>query len=120
MAGWNIDIIMKDVGLKYCLVSISGALDAYSFPKMEETLNNLFEGGNLLYIVDCKNLVYISSAGLGTLMGFAKKLRENNGDLKIIHLSNKIHNIMDVLGFTTVFEIFKTEDDAAAAFKKGK
>ena len=58
----------------------------------------------------------ISSAALGALIGFARRARENNGDLKLVKLSPKIYNIVELLGFHKILEIHQEMDAAAKSF----
>lgn len=67
-------------------------------------------------VVNMEKLSYISSAGLGVLMSTAKKLRINNGDIKLANLSTKIYGILELLGFTTVLETYKSEEEAVNSF----
>lgn len=98
------------------IVHLEGALDAYSFPRLENTLNKLREGNRTRVILDCSGLDYISSAALGTLIGFARRVREVNGDLKLAHLSKKIFNIVELLGFHKILEICPTAEEAVRKF----
>lgn len=96
---------------------LSGSLDAYSFPKLETTLNELREKERNRVVLDCASLEYISSAALGALIGFARRARESGGDLKLASLSPRIYNIMELLGFHKVLEICTNVDEAASRFK---
>ncbi|MDX1702382.1 MAG: STAS domain-containing protein, partial [Melioribacteraceae bacterium] len=63
-----------------------------------------------------EELAYISSAGLGVFMAYIEKIRENNGDIKLSNMSDKVYNIFDLLGFPLLYEIYKTEDEAVKKF----
>jgi len=98
------------------ILHLDGALDAYSFPRLEGALNKLREQNRNQVILDCRGLDYISSAALGTLIGFARRSREANGDLKLAGLSKKIYGIVELLGFHKILEIFDTVEAAAKKF----
>jgi anti-sigma B factor antagonist len=68
--------------------------------------------------VNFKDLVYISSAGLGVFMAFIEKIRENNGDIKLTTMNDKVYNIFDLLGFPLLYEIYKSEDEAVKKFEE--
>ena len=51
-------------------------------------------------------------------MAFIEKVRENNGDIKLTTMSDKVFNIFDLLGFPLLYEIFKTEDEAVKKFEE--
>ena len=98
------------------ILHLDGSLDAYSFPKLESSLNELRESKRHHVILDCANLDYISSAALGALIGFARRSREQKGDLKLARLSPKIYNIVELLGFHKILDIFKEIDQAIQKF----
>ena len=98
-------------------VRISGYLDSSTFPQLQEHLNNLMKQGNLHYLLDLENLDYISSAGLGVLMGILREVREKDGDLKIVNMSEKIERVFYLLGFSRLMKVYSTEEEALESFQ---
>lgn len=109
----------KDVG-EVSIIYLRGYLDAHTAPALENTFSNLIEKGKYLTVVNFKELAYISSAGLGVFMAFIEKMRENNGDIKLSSMNDKVFNIFDLLGFPLLYEIYKTEDEAVNKFIESK
>jgi anti-sigma B factor antagonist len=97
-------------------VKISGFLDSSTFPQLQEHLDDLLRQGNHHYLLDLANLDYISSAGLGVLMGILREVREKNGDLKIINMSEKIERVFYLLGFSRLMKVYPSEPEALDAF----
>ncbi|MBI4850944.1 MAG: STAS domain-containing protein [Acidobacteria bacterium] len=87
------------------ILSIEGYLDAHTAPKFEETIQSEIDKNNVKIIVECKNLTYISSAGLGVFMGFIEEIRDKEGDIKICGLDPKVKQIFDILHFETIYDI---------------
>lgn len=98
------------------VVRLDGALDSYSFPRLETALNELRDSQRHRVVLDCGGLDYISSAALGALIGFARRAREAGGDLKLVKLSPKIFNVVELLGFHKILEIHTSIDDAVNKF----
>ena len=116
--GCNID--MKDhkvEGFQVKVINVSGFLDAHSFPTLEKALNNVIDEGYYYLVLNLGGLDYISSAGLGVLIGVAKRVREKNGDLKLSQLPEKIYRIVNILGFSRILDIFNTDEEALSTFK---
>ncbi len=67
-------------------------------------------------MVNCKDLSYISSAGLGVFMAYIEDVRKNAGDIKLTNMSPKVYNVFDLLGFPLLYEIFKDEREAVKKF----
>jgi len=98
------------------LIRLSGSLDMYSFPRLEAQLNVCFQQGRYCVVLDCDELDYIGSAGLGALIGFARQAREHQGDVGLLNVPDRIYKIIELLGFTKVLHVHSTEADAVASF----
>ena len=98
------------------VVRISGSLDIETFLRLEKFLNTLFLQQHFNVLLDCKDLIYIASSGLGALVGLTKLARESGGSLKLVNVPERIHKIIDLLGFTKVFQVYSTEEEALASF----
>jgi anti-sigma B factor antagonist len=98
------------------VLRLDGALDAYSFPRLESALNHLRDSSRHNIVLDCVNLDYINSAALGALIGFARRARESGGDLKLAGLTPKIFSIVELLGFDKILQIFPDTLTALSRF----
>lgn len=98
------------------IVRLTGSLDMYSFPRLETQLNTNLQQGHYAILLDCQNLDYIGSAGLGALIGFAKQAREKGGDVKLLNVPDRIYKIIELLGFTKVLQVHNDEPTALASF----
>ena len=100
------------------LVKLTGSLDMYSFPRLETLLNTHLQQGHYAILLNCKDLDYIGSAGLGALIGFAKQAREKRGDVKLLNVPDRIYKIIELLGFTKVLQVHGDEAAALASFNQ--
>lgn len=98
------------------VVKVKGYLDSSTFPEMQDQLQELINQGYYRIIVEFGDLNYISSAGLGVLMGMLQEIRNKSGDLKLANMSSKIKNLFDMLGFSRLIRIYDTIDMAKQAF----
>ncbi len=103
------------------VLELKGYLDAHTAPKLEEALQGLLSSSRYNIVINCRDLSYISSAGLGVFMAFIEDVRKHNGDIKLTNMSPKVYNVFDLLGFPLLYEIFKEEQEAVTRFfDKGK
>ena len=109
-------VIQREENGQLDILHLDGSLDASSFPRLETALNQLRENSRNRVVLDCEGLDYISSAALGALIGFARRAREQNGDLKLAKLSAKIYNIVELLGFHKILEIHPEVGQAVSSF----
>lgn len=103
-------------GKSVSIVAVQGELDAHTFPKLQERLTQAITQNEKAVVIDCGRLDYISSAGLGVLKRMVKEIRANGGDIRLAALSEKIHNIVNLLGFSKIIQVFATVDEAVASF----
>ena len=95
---------------------LEGYLDAHTSVELENAFEKVITEEKYRIIVNFEKLSYISSAGLGVFMAFIESVRNNNGDIKLCAMSDKIFNIFDILGFPVLFDIVKEELTAIRNF----
>ncbi len=113
MAEFNTSVLNKG---EVSIINLEGYLDAHTAPKLENNFTQLIDNKRFKIVVNFNDLAYISSAGLGVFMAYIEKIRENNGDIKLSNMSEKVYNIFDLLGFPLLYEIYKSEDEAVEKF----
>jgi anti-sigma B factor antagonist len=98
------------------LIYPHGFLDAHTAPDFETELRNAIDSGRVRVVVNCKDLDYISSAGLGVFMGCIEDVREKGGDIKISNLTPKVFHVFELLGFHHLYDLTETEEEAVGKF----
>lgn len=98
------------------VMELKGYLDAHTTPILEESFQRLMNEKKYRILVNCKDLSYISSAGMGVFMAFIEDVRAEQGDIKMSDMNPKVFNIFDLLGFPMLYDIVKTEDEAIKKF----
>ncbi len=98
------------------ILKLKGFLDAHTVPQFESSIQKLVLDKQFKILVNLEKLEYISSAGLGVFMGFIEEIRENNGDIKLSSLSDRVFKVFDLLGFPALFSIFEKEEEAINSF----
>jgi anti-sigma B factor antagonist len=114
----GIKIVSKkiDKDLNIVLVNLSGYVDQANVYLLQEIIDQNFGNQNYNIIFDLKNLVYMSSAGWGVLVGEIKRLREKGGDLKLLNMSPEIYEIYQMLEFYHLISEFTSLEDALKSF----
>jgi anti-sigma B factor antagonist len=104
----------------FSVIELKGYLDAHTAPDLENTFQELLGDRKFNIVVNCRDLTYISSAGLGVFMAYIEDVRKNKGDIKLTNMSAKVYNVFDLLGFPILYEIYKDEKEAVNKFKQLK
>jgi anti-sigma B factor antagonist len=108
----------SESGNTVTIIALGGQLDAHTAAEFERFLERVVrDEGKSQLVLDFHKLEYISSAGLGVLMGLIEEVRAIGGDMKLAALPEKIFHVLDLLGFPIVFQIFPTVKEAEAAFQ---
>lgn len=98
------------------ILGITGRLDAYSAAEVEQKLDSVIEGGCVKMVLNLEGLEYISSSGLRVFLAQLKKVRKQQGDLKLAGMKPNIKEVFDIAGFTQLFNLFESEDAANSSF----
>ena len=101
------------------VVRPEGFINAHTVRQFEGALEALVRDGKYTILLDCQTLTYISSAGLGAIMGLVETVRENGGDILLCNLQENVFSIFDILGFTELYRVFASEPEALS-FIRGK
>lgn len=112
----NLNINHRKVGT-YDVLELIGELDAHTASQLESTLKQLISQEKHHIIVNCEELDYIASAGLGVFMAYIEDVRSLGGDIKLSNMNPKVYNVFDLLGFPTLYDIVRKEEEAIQKFK---
>jgi anti-sigma B factor antagonist len=100
----NITIDVKDLDSNV-QVKVKGEIDAYTAPKLRESLFPLSEQENVKMTVDLSQVTYMDSTGLGVFVGLFKNVRAYNGDFAIEGLSDRLKRLFDITGLGDIINI---------------
>lgn len=82
-------------------IALEGRLDTTTAPELDSFLNASY-GDIKSLTIDCKNLAYVSSAGLRVLLTAHKKLK---GNLKITNVCDLVMEVFELTGFADILAI---------------
>jgi len=99
------------------LINLTGKLDSITSPQLEDKLIKTIDEENYNIIFNCINLDYISSAGLRVLLVGAKKVKVKDGKIKLANLKKHIREVFEIAGFTAIFELYESVEEAENSFK---
>ena len=113
----QIELIFEEVRGKgnAKLVHFVGDLDATNVETVLEKICNLLNDGYTNLVVDFKELRYVNSTGLGILLHFSKSAKEKGGSFKIANINENVYEIIEIIGATSLLEIYDELEEAIAA-----
>jgi anti-sigma B factor antagonist len=115
----DLSIAVRRVGDVAVLLP-AGFINAHTVREFEAALEDLVQDGTYTILLNCRDLNYISSAGLGAIMGLIETVREHGGDILLSNLQTHVFAIFDTLGFTQLYRVFADEEQALAEAVPGQ
>ena len=83
-----------------CYVCLDGSITSANSSQFEEAVKDIESNG---MIIDCKDLEFISSAGLRVILALKKKCGDKT--FKVINVNNEVKNIFDITGFSEIMDV---------------
>jgi anti-sigma B factor antagonist len=84
--------------------------------KIRELIGQSLEDDKNNVILDLGGVTAIDSSGIGEMVACYTTVTKRGGQLKLMHLSPKINDILQVTQLITVFEVFDDEREALGSF----
>lgn len=98
------------------ILALRGRLDTDTSADLELAVQDLLAAGARDFLIDLREVSYVSSAGLRVLLALAKQLEGSKGRLRLCALSPAVNQVFEVAGFSKLFAILK---DRSAAIGTG-
>lgn len=106
------DVTVIDASGKLTLGEGTGAL--------RTMIRELVQGGARQVVVNMADLSYIDSSGLGELIAAHTTITTAGGEIKLLNLAKRVHDLMKLTKLYTVFETFDDETAAVDSFSAAK
>jgi anti-sigma B factor antagonist len=85
--------------------------------QLRDAIRDLISKGSKNILVDLGDVNYIDSSGLGELVSAYTTSKNQGANLKLLKLTKKVHDLLQLTKLYTVFDIYDDEASAIAAFK---
>ncbi len=97
------------------IVDLSGRITLGEGSTMlRDVVRDLVSKGNKNILLNLGDVTYIDSSGIGELVSAYTTVRNQGGELKLLNLTKKVH---DLLQITKLYTVFDVRDDEAGAVK---
>jgi anti-sigma B factor antagonist len=84
---------------------------------LRDTVKKLIETSPKI-VMNLREVNYIDSGGLGTLVSLFTSARSAGGAVKLASLSQRVGDLLQITKLLTIFEVFDDEETAAKSFKE--
>jgi anti-sigma B factor antagonist len=84
---------------------------------LRDALQKLLNRGERKFVMNLEHVDYIDSAGLGELITAFTTVRAQGGQLKLLKLTHRIHDLLQITKLLTVFDSFDSETEAIKSMR---
>jgi len=101
------------------VVQINGRIElGEGSAAVREVVRDLLANGRKKILLNLADVDYIDSAGLGSLVSAFTSVRNAGGELKLVYLTKKVQDLLQMTRLYTVFDIYDDETAALNSFDK--
>jgi len=112
----GLEITEKVVGHGIVVIGLSGSLHEATVKLLEDAIRKHLDLGTPRFVIDCENLTYLNSKGVGAFNWAIGGIRARGGDIKFSRVKGKAKNIFDMLGLDEFIQICQSPEAAVKAF----
>jgi anti-sigma B factor antagonist len=110
-------LTQREVG-PVTIVDLSGKISlGEGSALLRKTIRDLLNAGQLKILLNLGDVNYIDSSGIGELVSGFTAVRSRNGELKLLNLTKKVHDLLQITKLFTVFDIYTDEATAVRSYK---
>lgn len=84
---------------------------------LRKTVRGLLEENRNRLVLNLADVDYIDSSGIGELVSAYTAVKNRGGELKLLHLTKKVHDLLQLTKLYTVFDVYTDESTALRSFK---
>jgi len=97
------------------IIDLSGWLDADSSDLFQEQFDIWSESASK-FVFNCKDLEFVDSTGLGSLLLGLKATMKKDGDIRLATVNEKVQMFLEITKANDIFQIFDTVENAVASY----
>lgn len=83
---------------------------------LRRTIRELLENGQTRILLNLGDVNYIDSSGIGELVSGFTAVRNRNGELKLLNLTKKVNDLLQLTKLFTVFDVYTDEGTAVRSY----
>jgi anti-sigma B factor antagonist len=86
--------------------------------QLRDAIRDLLSKGSKLILLNLAEVNYIDSSGIGELVSAYTTVRNQGGELKLLNLTKKVHDLLQITKLYTVFDVKEDEASAIASYTR--
>jgi anti-sigma B factor antagonist len=99
------------------IVEVTGRITlGESVAHVRQQIHALADQGRKKILLNLANVTYIDSTGIGELVSAYTTLKSQGGAVKLLKLTKRVHDVLQITKLSTVFEVYDDEARAVRSF----
>lgn len=96
------------------IVSVTGDLDLWNAPALEQRLRRCLDQGSQWVVVDLSEAAFLDSSGLGALTNSKRRIERKGGRLVVINTNDQLRRVFELTGLMRVLNVVPDRAHALA------
>ncbi len=84
---------------------------------LREQIQKMLDADDRKFLLSLAGVDYIDSSGLGELVSSFTRVKNQQGDLKLLALTRRVRDLMQITKLLTVFDVYDDEAEAIKSFR---
>ncbi|BCL33901.1 STAS domain-containing protein [Nostoc sp. MS1] len=93
------------------VIEPSGILDGIRGNQLRREVNDILDSGIEILLIDMKEVKFIDSSGLGSLVSAMQLVRNANAKLFVCSISDQVRMLFELTKMDRIFQVFVDQDD---------
>ena len=96
------------------ILAVYGDADLHSAPELRERIRGAIDDGANTLVIDLSATTLIDSTSLGVLLGGMKRLREQDGQIRLVVPRPEVRRVFEITMLDRIFALHDTQAEALA------
>ena len=98
------------------ILILDGRIDQEGSEELEAVLHDCLEHGKHNICIDMIDVKHICSSALGVLVAIKRKIKDNEGDIKLVIVNENLLRLFETTMLDKVFEIYESQRECLSTF----
>ncbi len=99
------------------LIELEGGLDSASLRELHDSIDKLLDVGRLRIILNCANLTYVSSSGIGALVTLHRRVKDADGEIRIAGATGAVFEVLELMNLGSILNLSADVEHARQALR---
>lgn len=98
------------------LITLAGRVDSSNADQLDAIFKEILDNGRNNIVVELKDVNYMSSAGLRSLVAALRECKQRRGDVRLANISERVEEVLSLSGLNKLFTTFDDTTSAVGSF----